>query len=72
VVDSRAAENSEFAKDFEGGIFFCHSFLNTFDYHRLHTPVAGKVLEAKFTADRYLDVEIASITRTLTETSHGP
>lgn len=39
--------DSKYAADFAGGRF-CHSFLNTYDYHRLHTPVAGKVLEAKF------------------------
>lgn len=38
--------DSEYAADFKGGIF-CHSFLNTFNYHRQHTAVAGKVLEAK-------------------------
>lgn len=40
-------QHSEHAAAFEGGIF-CHSFLNTYDYHRMRTPVAGKVLEAKF------------------------
>lgn len=49
-------ECSEFAGCFEGGVF-CHSFLNTYDYHRLHTPVAGKVVEAKFIAGQvYLEV----------------
>ena len=36
---------SKFADAFSGGIF-THSFLNTFDYHRQHAPVAGQVLEA--------------------------
>ncbi len=50
--------DSEHADDFEGGLF-CHTFLNTFDYHRLHTPVAGNVLEAKFIAGQvYLDVAL--------------
>lgn len=40
-------QDTKHAAAFQGGIL-CHSFLNTFDYHRLHTPVAGKVLEAKF------------------------
>lgn len=31
---------------FEGGIF-CHAFLNSYDYHRQHAPVSGKVLVAK-------------------------
>lgn len=43
---------------FEGGLL-CHSFLNTYDYHRLHTPVAGKVLEAKFIPGQvYLEVNL--------------
>jgi len=43
---------------FEGGKF-CHSFLNTYDYHRLHTPVAGKVVEARFIPGQtYLEVEL--------------
>ncbi len=51
-------QDSEHADDFEGGIF-CHSFLNTYDYHRQHTPVAGKVLEAKFISGQvYLDVHL--------------
>lgn len=51
-------QDSVYAKDFEGGIF-CHSFLNTYDYHRLHTSVAGKVLEAKFIPGQvYLEVNL--------------
>ncbi|RDH43026.1 phosphatidylserine decarboxylase [Zooshikella ganghwensis] len=51
-------QDSDYADAFEGGIF-CHSFLNTYDYHRLHTPVAGKVLEAKFIPGQvYLEVEL--------------
>ena len=51
-------QDSEHAKDFEGGIF-CHSFLNTYDYHRLHTSVAGKVIEAKFIPGQvYLEVNL--------------
>ncbi len=51
-------QDSVYAKDFEGGIF-CHSFLNTYDYHRLHTSVAGKVLEAKFIPEQvYLEVNL--------------
>ena len=34
----------EYAKDFYGGTFI-HYFLSPFDYHRFHTPIAGKVLE---------------------------
>ncbi|OTB02808.1 hypothetical protein M426DRAFT_264256 [Hypoxylon sp. CI-4A] len=39
-------QGSEYADDFHGGIWM-HVFLNTFNYHRQHAPVAGKVLEAK-------------------------
>ena len=31
---------------FRSGLFM-HSFLNTTDYHRLHTPVSGRVLESR-------------------------
>jgi phosphatidylserine decarboxylase len=40
-------QDTKHAAAFQGGIL-CHSFLNTFDYHRQHTPVAGRVLEARF------------------------
>jgi phosphatidylserine decarboxylase precursor len=39
-------DGSVYADRFKGGIF-THSFLNTFDYHRWHAPVRGKVLEAR-------------------------
>ncbi|RPA82931.1 phosphatidylserine decarboxylase-related protein [Ascobolus immersus RN42] len=39
-------DGSSYASRFAGGVF-THSFLNTFDYHRQHTPVSGKVLEVK-------------------------
>lgn len=38
--------NSKYADDFVGGTYM-HSFLNVNDYHRLHTSVAGKVLEVR-------------------------
>jgi phosphatidylserine decarboxylase len=38
-------EGSEYADRFKGGIF-THAFLSTTDYHRLHVPVAGEVLES--------------------------
>ena len=50
--------DSVHSADFTGGKF-CHSFLNTYDYHRLHTPVAGKVIEARFIPGQaYLEVEL--------------
>lgn len=57
-IDELLAD-SEHASDFAGGVF-CHSFLNTYDYHRLHTPVAGRVLEARFVPGQvYLEVLLA-------------
>jgi len=51
-------KDSKHADAFEGGLF-CHSFLNTYDYHRLHTPVAGTVIEARFIPGQcYLQVDI--------------
>jgi len=52
-------QDTKYKDDFAGGVF-CHSFLNTYDYHRQHTPVAGKVLEAKFIPGQvYLEVNLA-------------
>jgi hypothetical protein len=39
-------EGSPYADAFKGGVF-THAFLNVNDYHRFHTPVAGKVLEQR-------------------------
>ncbi|WP_198291005.1 phosphatidylserine decarboxylase [Mycobacterium sp. 155] len=50
-------KDSEYADEFAGGIF-THSFLNTNDYHRWHTPVAGTVLESRIVAGQVsLDIE---------------
>ncbi|KAK1222007.1 hypothetical protein PQX77_015186 [Marasmius sp. AFHP31] len=38
--------SDEYKDKFSGGTF-CHSFLNTTDYHRQHAPCDGEVLEAK-------------------------
>jgi phosphatidylserine decarboxylase len=47
---------SAYADRFAGGMF-THSFLNTFDYHRWHTPVRGTVVEARVLhGQAYLDV----------------
>ena len=52
--------DSQFGDEFEGGIF-CHSFLNSFDYHRQHAPVSGKILEAKFIPGQvYLEVNLTT------------
>ncbi len=39
-------EGSDYKDCFRGGIF-THSFLNTYDYHRWHSPVRGKILESR-------------------------
>lgn len=45
-----------------GGLF-THCFLNNFDYHRFHTPVAGTVLEARLIAGQArLDVSVKQTT----------
>ncbi len=57
-------EGSRYADRFKGGVF-CHSFLDSFDYHRWHTPVQGKVLETRIIQGvTYLDVNVVT-TRTL-------
>jgi len=51
-------KDTQHAEAFQGGIL-CHSFLNTFDYHRQHAPVAGRVLEAKLIVGQaYLKVTL--------------
>lgn len=36
--------DSQFRDAFNGGTLI-HSFLNVYDYHRYHFPMAGKVIE---------------------------
>ena len=49
-------QDSPYQECFKGGIFM-HSFLNVNDYHRYHTPVSGKVLDARVIAGRvFLEV----------------
>lgn len=38
-------QSSRYAEHFRGGTWM-HAFLNTFDYHRQHAPVAGRIVEA--------------------------
>ncbi|KAI1501534.1 phosphatidylserine decarboxylase-domain-containing protein [Biscogniauxia marginata] len=45
TVDS-LLQGSKYASEFEGGIWM-HAFLNPYNYHRQHSPVSGKVLEAR-------------------------
>lgn len=50
-------KNSPYQKEFDGGIFM-HSFLDVNDYHRFHTPVAGKILEVRdIPGQVYMDVK---------------
>jgi phosphatidylserine decarboxylase len=51
-------KQSNYHGEFEDGIWM-HAFLNTFDYHRQHAPVAGKVVEAKvIQGAAYLEVVV--------------
>ncbi|KAL0574604.1 hypothetical protein V5O48_007354 [Marasmius crinis-equi] len=48
----------EYKDQFAGGTF-CHSFLNTTDYHRQHAPCDGEVVEAKLIEGiAYLQVKV--------------
>lgn len=58
---SELLEGSPYKDRFTGG-HFMHSFLNTFDYHRQHTPLAGKVLESRVIQGTvYLEVNAVPI-----------
>lgn len=51
-------EDSQYSDQFKGGIFM-HSFLGPNDYHRMHAPVGGKVLETKLIEGQvYLEVTV--------------
>lgn len=51
-------KDSAYADRFNGGVF-THSFLNTTDYHRWHTPVQGKVIEAQvIQGQAFLDIAV--------------
>lgn len=64
-------QDSEYRDVFAGGMF-CHSFLNTYDYHRQHTPVAGRVLEAKFIPGQvYLEVNLEKLDKEGEEEQSG-
>ncbi|GEO81739.1 phosphatidylserine decarboxylase [Pararhodospirillum oryzae] len=54
-------EGSPYKDRFKGGLFM-HSFLNTTDYHRLHVPVPGTVLESRVVLGQaYLDVKAVPV-----------
>ena len=49
-----------------------HSFLNTYDYHRQHAPVDGKVVESRNIAGQvYLEVEVVEDPKTGKPSLHG-
>jgi phosphatidylserine decarboxylase len=51
-------QDEELAKKFKGGVWM-HCFLNTFDYHRQHAPVSGKVKRAQvIKGAAYLEVVV--------------
>lgn len=53
--------DSPYRDRFTNGLFM-HSFLNTTDYHRQHTPVGGKVVEARVIPGQvYLNVQAVPI-----------
>lgn len=55
----------KYASCFAGGVWM-HAFLNTFDYHRQHAPIAGTVVEAEvFQAMAYLQVKADPVTHQL-------
>lgn len=54
-------KDSEYADRFRGGIF-THSFLNSIDYHRWHSPVQGQVLETRIIQGQtYLDIAVDQV-----------
>ena len=60
---SQLLEDTTQGDKFKGGKF-CHSFLNTTDYHRQHAPVSGTVIEAKVVPGIcYLEVEVQNDSR---------
>jgi len=62
-------QDSPYKDRFRGGVF-THSFLNTTDYHRLHVPVAGTVLESRSIHSQvYLDVVAVRVDKTANVTA---
>ncbi|OJD29376.1 phosphatidylserine decarboxylase [Diplodia corticola] len=55
---SSLLHGSKYHEEFHGGIWM-HAFLNTFNYHRQHAPVAGTVCEAiNIQGAAYLEVDV--------------
>ena len=54
--------DSAYADRFAGGMFM-HQALRTYDYHRWHAPLPGRILEAKVVQGQaWLDVEVVTAT----------
>lgn len=54
-------QGSEYKDCFEGGQWM-HTFLNTYDYHRQHAPVAGTILESRVIQGAvYVQMELAPV-----------
>ena len=51
-------DGSEFVDDFVGGTVY-QAFLNAFNYHRWHTPIAGTIVEARVVDGSYYAESIA-------------
>jgi phosphatidylserine decarboxylase len=65
IEDLLQKSTPDYAPYFSGGIWM-HAFLNTFDYHRQHAPIAGKVVEANvIQAMAYLQVTADPVTHQL-------
>ncbi|KAF1738768.1 Phosphatidylserine decarboxylase proenzyme 3 [Beauveria bassiana] len=55
---SSLLEGSANAEDFQGGVWM-HAYLNTYNYHRQHAPVSGKIIEARnIQGTAYLEVDV--------------
>ena len=51
-------DGSQYKDAFKGGTF-THSFLNTYDYHRQHTPVGGQIVETRnIEGQAYLETKV--------------
>lgn len=54
-------QGSQYKDCFEGGQWM-HTFLNTYDYHRQHAPVAGTILESRVIQGAvYVQMELAPV-----------
>ncbi|KAK8142648.1 hypothetical protein G3M48_008449 [Beauveria asiatica] len=55
---SSLLQGSDNAEDFQDGVWM-HAYLNTYNYHRQHAPVSGKIIEARnIQGTAYLEVDV--------------